>query len=159
MFSIKGTYIEGKIHLSEPLHIKGDHEIMVTTLTPSSIEKVVFDNPDFDSNPILDEIGFNDLRHHQRFKANGEIALYEGAVELHYPLYDYSAGGLSFLSPHSFDSGHLVTAGIQDPFAPNEAIMDFEFEVMRVLPFEDGYKIGCRFIENTDEEIWHSLMG
>ena len=39
-------------------------------------------------------------------------------------------------------------------------VMDFEMVVRGVFSGEDGsYKIGCQFLDQVDEELWHTVMG
>ena len=72
--------------------------------------------------------------------------------------FDYSAGGLSFISNRSFDVGVSLTASIKDPIEQDTSVLDFEFEVARVVDYNGKYKVGCKFFDEVDEEFWHSLM-
>ena len=162
MFSLKGTYIDGKIHLDEPLHFKGKAEIMVTQMeTSEPIKAGSSAGFDFDisNDPVLNEDAYRDQRNQERYRAKGNIGIQCESGECIFPLFDYSSGGLSFLSRDTFAKGTLLTAAIKDPLDPSTTLLDFEFEVMRELPFTRGYKVGCRFVEMMDEELWHSLMG
>ncbi|MDX2471353.1 MAG: PilZ domain-containing protein [SAR324 cluster bacterium] len=163
MFSLKGTYIDGKIHLDEPLHFTGKADIMVTQMDLPEQVQDSSSSADFDfdieNDPVLNEDAYRDQRNQERYKAKGFIGIACESGECAYPLFDYSSGGLSFLSKDSFDKGTLLTAAIKDPMDPSSTLLDFEFEVMRELPFTRGFKVGCRFVEMMDEELWHSLMG
>ncbi len=157
MFSIKGTYIEGKIHLHEPLRLQGRYPIMITAVEPTYLQKVMVEGFDFEDEALAEE-AFAGHRNDQRYRARGKIALVEGYKEHLYSLYDYSAGGLSFLSKEEIEPGCLLTASIKDEHQAGGSVLDFEFEVMRAIPCKGGFKIGCRFTERADEELWHSLM-
>jgi len=106
----------------------------------------------------LSEEYYSKIRKHKRYIANGNISLIEGETEIIYPLFDYSAGGLSFVADNEFDVGISLTASIKDPIEQDMSVLDFEFEVARVVDFNGKYKIGCKFFDEVDEEIWHSLM-
>jgi hypothetical protein len=106
----------------------------------------------------LSEEYYSKIRKHKRYIANGNISLIEGETEIIYPLFDYSAGGLSFVSDSEFDVGISLTASIKDPIEQDMSVLDFEFEVARVVDFNGKFKIGCKFFDEVDEEIWHSLM-
>jgi len=111
-----------------------------------------------DDDDELSEEYYSKIRKHKRFVANGNISLTEGETETIYPLFDYSAGGLSFVSDTEFDVGISLTASIKDPIEQDMSVLDFEFEVARVVEFNGKFKIGCKFFDDVDEEIWHSLM-
>lgn len=104
------------------------------------------------------EKDYSKIRKHKRYKAKGKISLLEDDKELVYPLFDYSAGGLSFISDRSFEVKRSLTASIKDPIDQDSSVLDFEFEVVRVMKKDDKFKIGCKFFDEVDEEIWHSLM-
>ena len=111
---------------------------------------------DFDDE--FSEKDYSKIRKHKRYKAKGQISLLEDDEELVYPLFDYSAGGLSFISERSFNVKKSLTASIKDPIDQDSSVLDFEFEVVRVVKKDDKFKIGCKFFDEVDEEIWHSLM-
>ena len=111
-----------------------------------------------DDDDELSEEYYSKIRKHKRYIANGNISLIDGDSEIIYPLFDYSAGGLSFVSNTEFDVGVSLTASIKDPIEQDMSVLDFEFEVARVVDFNGKYKIGCKFFDEVDEEIWHSLM-
>ena len=108
-----------------------------------------------------DEFSENDytkIRKHKRYQAKGNISLVDNEEEQIYPLYDYSAGGLSFISDKPFEVARSLTASIKDPIEQDTSVLDFEFEVARIENTGDNFKIGCKFFDEVDEEIWHSLM-
>ena len=111
-----------------------------------------------DEDDELSEEYYSKIRKHKRYIANGNISLIEDEEETIYPLFDYSAGGLSFISDKEFDVGVSLTASIKDPIEQDMSVLDFEFEVARVVDYNEKYKIGCKFFDEVDEEIWHSLM-
>ncbi len=179
MFSIKGIFKNNKLHLIEPLNIKNKANVIITILDDEeyadgdlqdavSIEET--DNSDDDlmediisDDQPLNEEGFSEeyyakIRKHKRYIANGNISLIDGDREVIYPLFDYSAGGLSFISNRAFDVGVSLTASIKDPIEQDTSVLDFEFEVARVVDYNGKYKVGCKFFDEVDEEIWHSLM-
>lgn len=158
MFSIKGIYSQGRIHLQEPLYYQEDCKILVTRIKAKPQAKA--DAEDFDLAELenLEEGQFSGQRQHQRKRAKGKISLTEHNMEYIFPLYDYSSGGLSFLSGDSFEKGRKIIAAIKDPLNPAQTLLDFHLEVMRSLAFTGGYKVGCRFAAGMDEELWHSLM-
>ncbi|MBU3913973.1 PilZ domain-containing protein [bacterium] len=182
MFSIKGIFKNNKIHLIEPLNIKKKTNIIITVLDDEQtidmdlsldesldmeeIEDLSEDDLDFDSakNDSSDEGGefseeyYAKIRKHKRYIANGNISLIEGENEVIFPLFDYSAGGLSFISNRPFEVGKSLTASIKDPIEQDMSVLDFEFEVARVVDFNGKFKVGCKFFDEVDEEIWHSLM-
>jgi hypothetical protein len=182
MFSIKGIFKSNKIHLIEPLNIRKKTNVIITildeereiedatsvsdTLDVEDIDDLSFEDDSPDSggdDSLADESEFSEeyyakIRKHKRYIANGNISLIDGDNEVVFPLFDYSAGGLSFISNRPFDVGKSLTASIKDPIEQDTAVLDFEFEVARVVDFDGKYKIGCKFFDEVDEEIWHSLM-
>ena len=179
MFSIKGIFKNNKLHLIEPLNIKRKTNVIITILDDEEyagddLSEVDSDEETFDSDDdlmadiesedqSLDEEGFSEeyyakIRKHKRYIANGNISLIDGDKEVIYPLFDYSAGGLSFISNRPFDVGISLTASIKDPIEQDTSVLDFEFEVARVVDYNGKYKVGCKFFDEVDEEIWHSLM-
>lgn len=184
MFSIKGIFKNNTIHLIEPLNIRKKTNVIITFLEDegeieeesfiefedpefdddddNSFEEMIDSEPDdLDSSPYDDELSedyYSKIRKHKRYLAKGNISLIEGDQEITYPLYDYSAGGLSFIADKVFDVGKSLTASIKDPIEQDTSVLDFEFEVARVENYEGQYKIGCKFFDEVDEEIWHSLM-
>lgn len=158
MFTIRATYQDGKLLLHEPLHFDKKAKVLITVLNKEATKKVVVPAVDYDHDPDLAEDAFKGLRAHERYRAKGSIALVEGHEEYLFPLYDYSAGGLSFLSSYPFEPGRLITASVRDDYDKDVSILDFEFEVVRSSAVKSGYKVGCRFTDDVDEELWHSLI-
>ena len=116
------------------------------------------DDTDLLSDDEFSENDYTKIRKHKRYQAKGNISLVDNEEEQIYPLYDYSAGGLSFISDKPFDVGRSLTASIKDPIEQDTSVLDFEFEVARIENTGDNFKIGCKFFDEVDEEIWHSLM-
>ncbi len=180
MFSIKGIFKNNKLHLIEPLNIKRKTNVIITILDDDFSEQGVSqadtlsiedagsysdDLPldDIDTDQPRDDEEFSEeyyakIRKHKRYIANGNISLIDGENEVVFPLFDYSAGGLSFISNRSFEVGVSLTASIKDPIEQDTSVLDFEFEVARVVDYNGKYKVGCKFFDEVDEEIWHSLM-
>ena len=182
MFSIKGIYKNNKIKLAEPLNISDKANVIISFLEDDHFEapelpvgdfpetEVLLDDDelslDTDDSDLLsdddDELSENDytqIRKHKRYQAKGNISLVEDNEEEQiYPLFDYSAGGLSFISDKPFEVGLSLTASIKDPIEQDTSVLDFEFEVARIENTGDNFKIGCKFFDEVDEEIWHSLM-
>jgi hypothetical protein len=180
MFSIKGIFKNNKLHLIEPLNIKRKANVIITILEDDEFtnagqsqkesagdiiedfgEDLAID--DIDTDQPLDDEEFSEeyyakIRKHKRYIANGNISLIDGEKEVVYPLFDYSAGGLSFISNRAFEVGISLTASIKDPIEQDTSVLDFEFEVARVVDYNGKYKVGCKFFDEVDEEIWHSLM-
>ena len=187
MFSIKGIYKNSKIKLAEPLNISNKANVIITFLEEDHFEAPEVPVGDFPETQVLldddelsldsdvgdllsdeeeeddddDEFSENDytkIRKHKRYQAKGNISLVDNEEEQIYPLYDYSAGGLSFISDKPFEVGRSLTASIKDPIEQDTSVLDFEFEVARIENTGDNFKIGCKFFDEVDEEIWHSLM-
>lgn len=98
------------------------------------------------------------IRKFKRFKAKGFLNLIINDEEKTFELNDYSSGGLSFLSNEPFEAGKSLTAFIKDPVEQGMSVLDFEIEVVRVIENQGNYKIGCRFFDEVDEDLWHSLI-
>ncbi|MBU2512175.1 PilZ domain-containing protein [bacterium] len=181
MFSIKGIFKNNKLHLVEPLNIKKKTNVIITILDDEPYSESMSDEvealtieetddfsddyqiEDIDSDGESESDEFSEeyyakIRKHKRYIANGSISLIDGDKEVVYPLFDYSAGGLSFISNRSFEVGVSLTASIKDPIEQDTSVLDFEFEVARVVDYNGKFKIGCKFFDEVDEEIWHSLM-
>ncbi len=180
MFSIKGIFKNNKLHLVEPLNIKKKANVIITILDDEPFNDSMdepaasvsigdsddfaedltmgADDPSDDASDEFSEEYYAKIRKHKRYIANGNIALIDGDKEVVYPLFDYSAGGLSFISNRSFDVGVSLTASIKDPIEQDTSVLDFEFEVARVVDYNGKFKVGCKFFDEVDEEIWHSLM-
>ncbi|MDH5559866.1 MAG: PilZ domain-containing protein [Deltaproteobacteria bacterium] len=170
MFSIKAIYKENRLHLLEPLNIKKKADIILTFLREE--QKRESFPPGGKSNQIhatniddtveveeFTEDYYESVRKHKRFNAKGEICLVENGVKNVYSLNDYSSGGLSFISDQTFPKGKTLTASIRDPIDSKTDLLDFEFEVARIISYDDKFKIGCKFVDDVDEQLWHSLLG
>lgn len=163
MKSIRGTYENGTIKLLDPVELENDTNVVITFLdedfpfstTPAQHEQSLQikkeDKP---------EEYYERLRKHKRYKAKGNITILFDEEELTYPLNDYSAGGLSFLSDQMFEVGKAINAALKYNASGEVLVMDFEIMVRGVFEQEEErYKIGCQFIDNVDEELWHTIMG
>ena len=163
MKSIRGTYENGTIKLLDPVELENDTNVVITFLdedfpfstTPAQHEQSLQikkeDKP---------EEYYERLRKHKRYKAKGNITILFDEEELTYPLNDYSAGGLSFLSDQMFEVGKAINAALKYNASGEVLVMDFEIMVRGVFEQEqERYKIGCQFIDNVDEELWHTIMG
>lgn len=167
MFSIKGVYEKGSIRLLEPMEIEEETEVIITFLD---------EDPDSDEDPSSDPLTlpsyvekegageeyYKKIRKHKRFKAKGKINLLQNEEEISYPLNDYSAGGLSFISDQVFDINQQITATLKYTASGEILAMRFDIEVKRVVLLEEEqeeqYKIGCQFLDQVDEELWHMIM-
>ena len=143
MFSIKGVYKDNRIQLDETLKITRRTPVIITVLedddsNPITADSFKSDFPEtldlmddnFDEEPDeLSEEDYVKIRKHKRYRAKGHISLVDEETEAEndYPLYDYSAGGLSFIADKPFDVGKTLTAAIKDPIEPDTSVLDFEF--------------------------------
>ncbi len=179
MFSIKGIFKDNKIKLSEPLKIEKRTNVIITFLEDDTFtqddlstgdlpeSKVLLNEKDHgleESNngfPSEEELPGEDcarIRKHKRYRAKGNISFVDRDEELIYPLFDYSAGGLNFISDRLFEVGRSITASIKDPNERGAPGLDFEFEVARVENNGENFKIACKFFDEVNEKVWHSLM-
>ena len=167
MISVRGTYENGTIKLLDPIKIDGDANVIITFLDedfPFSDEEAAVEINDeeaalSDKDDKPDEY-YEKLRQHKRYKARGNITIISDDEELTYPLNDYSAGGLSFYSDRTFDLSNSITAALKYDASGEVLVMNFEIIVRGVFELqEDRYKIGCQFIDDVDEELWHTIMG
>lgn len=170
MFSIKGTYENGKLKLLEPINIKEDTNVIITFLDhdiPFSTDTAASAAMPFDENieeseeqDELSEEYYEKLRQHKRYKATGDITILGDDEEETYPLNDYSSGGLSFISTLAFPVSEEITATLKYSAGEEMLVMDFNMEVRGVFESDDGkYKIGCQFDDPVDEQLWHTIMG
>ncbi|PCI27106.1 MAG: hypothetical protein COB67_09310 [SAR324 cluster bacterium] len=163
MFSIKGIYDKGAIQLMEPLELEENAEVIITFLDEdfplSAQEPLDLAAPEVEIEDNSEEY-YERFRKHKRYKANGIINLLEGEREVSYPLNDYSAGGLSFISDQVFDSDQQITASLKYIASGEVLEMRFDIEVKRTIQTdEEGkFKIGCQFLDLVDEELWHMIM-
>ncbi len=170
MKSIRGTYENGTIKLLDPVDLDNETNVVITFLDdefpfstkPAALQPSITEE---DSSAVLEkdeqsEEFYEKLRKHKRYKAKGNITIVQDGEESIYPLNDYSAGGLSFLADRVFDIGSNINAALKYNASGEVLIMDFEISVRGVFEEEtDRYKIGCQFIDNVDEELWHTIMG
>jgi len=168
MLSLPGIYEDGKIKLS----YRSDRPL------PDHTE-VLLIFVDLDSHPHTDSIDetetngvdrnehyYRSLREFERVKACGNITIIVDGIQHSYPLNDYSQGGLSFISDALFAVGQTVSAGIADPANPDLILMELEMEIRGVFEIEEfvdsengrRYKVGCRFLDPIDEDLWHGLL-
>ena len=173
MLSIKGIYRDGKIYLLEPLPTNQESDLIITFLKESNssqeLKKEGLENQNSALDTVQDiqgdEENYKALRKHERHKANGNIYIADSNGETTYPLYDYSAGGLSFLADKEFDINSNITAAVHYTAAGEELTINFEIIVRRVFEFEGvakvgcELKIGCQFTDDMDEELWHTIIG
>lgn len=164
MYTIKGVYEDGKIKLSEPIDVEKDTNVIITFLDEDFPETEVNLDDEItaldDDNDEIAEDDYEGMRAHKRYPAKGDIVLSSDGEELVFPLNDYSAGGLSFLSDRVFEVSSDITATLKYSIGDEELLMDFEMTVRGI--FEDGddeYKIGCQFLDLVDEQLWHTIMG
>ena len=168
MLSIRATYENGRLKLLDPVNIKEDTDVIVTFLDDDfqiSMDSSLSTGDDStiseaSLNEDQPEEYYTKLRAHKRFPAKGDITLVETGEEVTYPLNDYSAGGLSFIADKVFVTDQDITAHIKYQIDEDTMVMDFEMVVRGVFSGEDGsYKIGCQFLDQVDEELWHTVMG
>ncbi|MCG8335548.1 MAG: PilZ domain-containing protein [Proteobacteria bacterium] len=170
MKSIRGTYENGTIKLLDPVDLENETNVVITFLDDEFPFSTIPAAPQpssnkQDSEAVLDkdeqsEEYYEKLRKHKRYKAKGNITIVQDGEESIYPLNDYSAGGLSFLADKVFDIGTNINAALKYNASGEILVMDFEIAVRGVFEEEtDRYKIGCQFIDNVDEELWHTIMG
>ncbi len=153
MITVKGIYTHGRIQLANSLELEENSEVIITFLDSESTPPT--------SKEEQDDAYYEGLRAHKRFKATGQITLIDNHTdqESAYDLNDYSAGGLSFFADHTFDTDQLITATFKYDAAGEILVMEFEMQVRRVVDRGDQFLIGCQFMDNVDEELWHTVMG
>lgn len=169
MKSIRGTYESGTIKLLDPVELKNKANVIITFLDdefpfPKAGDSAESETGSGESVASVEdeekrEEYYAKIRKHKRFKARGNITIVLDE-EFTYPLLDYSAGGLSFLSDQTFDNGFVLTAALKYNASGEVLVMEFEIAVRRVVEQEENrYKIGCQFNDDVDEELWHTIMG
>jgi len=154
MLSVRATYENGKILLKEPVELIDNTEVILTFLDTDSPSQSQMTG----GSEVKDDAYYEKLREFKRFKAKGNISIVEGATEVDYPLNDYSAGGLSFFAERSFNEMEIITAKIKYQAAGEVLELDFEIRVMRCIDKVEKNLIGCQFLDNADEELWHTIM-
>lgn len=167
MKTIRGTYENGTLKLLDPIEIENDTNVVITFLdddfpfpqSPSPAPTQEEDSEELLKDDQSEEF-YEKLRKHKRYKARGNITIVNEDEETTYPLIDYSAGGLGFLANITYEVGSTITAALKYNASGEELVMDFEITVRGVFEEEaDRFKIGCQFIDNVDEELWHTIMG
>ena len=167
MKSIRGTYENGTIKLLDPVDLENETNVVITFLdddfpfssTPASFPKSDSTSEGVEKEDKPEEF-YEKLRKHKRYKARGNITIVHENEEITFPLNDYSAGGLSFFSDRVFEIGNNINAALKYNASGEVLVMDFEITVRGVFEQEeDRYKIGCQFIDNVDEELWHTIVG
>jgi len=172
MKSIRGTYENGTIKLLDPVKLENETNLVITFLddefpfsapqqaTQANISSGDDDSVNIDKEEQPEEF-YEKLRRHKRYKARGNITIvFADKDEQTFPLNDYSAGGLSFFADRLFEIGETITAALKYDASGEVLIMDFEITVRGVFEHEDDrYKVGCQFIDDVDEELWHTIMG
>jgi len=169
MISVRGIYQDGKITVICPSSqiIPDNSEVIVTFVVDADdgdttedsevLEKKVETQIVEDTD--IDESYFESLREFERVKAEGSITIIDQSRTFRFQLNDYSQGGLSFLSDWKYDIGKIISAGILDPNDRDSILMELEMEVRGVFDEdEEGYKIGCMFVDPIDEDLWHGLL-
>ncbi len=162
MITVKGVYENGKIKLSKPLELEENANVIITFLDADDDEPVTSHGGKGKGtahhHDPQDDAYYEGLRAHKRFKASGNINILHPNGERQYPLNDYSAGGLSFFAEQTFTTNKKITATFKYNAAGELLVMEFEMEVRRVIEKDGKYMIGCQFLDNIDEELWHTVM-
>jgi predicted DNA-binding antitoxin AbrB/MazE fold protein len=168
MRSVKAVYQNGTLKLTEPVNIQGSAEVVITFLDNEEKSEL---NPEevagkyhLNTVPVLSakeeqsEEYYKKLRQHTRYKAHGSLILENQGVEKSYSLYDYSAGGLSFICERPFDVDEKITAKIK--YTASDEVLELHFDILikRVIIDGDDFRIGCQFTDQVDEELWHMVM-
>jgi len=152
MISIRGKYENGKIQLEAHGHqVPDSAEVILTFLIDSK------DKQDQKKANVAKPSG-RDQRQFERVKAQGNISIIDRLDRYVFPLFDYSQGGLSFVAGIKFDNPLQISAGISDPSNPDIILMELEMEVRGAFEVDNGYKIGCMFVDPMDEELWHGIL-
>jgi hypothetical protein len=166
MLSIHGVFEDGKITLSyrseEPL--PENAEVLLTFYDDS--DRLARIERKSEAGIEKSENFYQSIREHERVKAYGSITVIVDDTRHAYPLNDYSQGGLSFISDLTFKIGQKVSAGIADPANPDLVLMELEMEIRGVYEMAEfneseyghRFKVGCKFIDPVDEDLWHGLL-
>lgn len=163
MLSLRGIYKDGKITMLNPTskEFPENSEVLLTFLPPLN-EDEVEDNFDGSNGSRLKEGTedyFQSIRKHERIKAQGNITIIAEQERKSFLLNDYSPGGLSFISETKLNVGQIISAGISDPSNPDSVLMELEMEVRGVIQIDEtGFRTGCMFVEQIDEDLWHGLL-
>lgn len=160
MLSIKGVYQNGKITLkTSGLEIPDASQVLLTFMTDEKpiIAKIQAQNFKTDEHG---EDYYQGIRAHERVKAHGKITIIKALDQMTFQLFDYSQGGLSFISDQPFEIGKNISAAISDPSDPELVLMELDMEVRGIFltDKEKEYKVGCMFVNSMDEELWHGVL-
>lgn len=157
MQSVHGVYENGKIFIKR----------LPSGRLPSASNVIItFTDPDSTQNRASFSVGesgkesedFESLREFERVPASGEITIIDEKERFTFSLFDYSQGGLCFVSSKGFEIGKNISSGIIDPSNPGDILMELKMEVRGVFEFDDKFKIGCMFLDPVDEDLWHGLL-
>lgn len=160
MHSIKGIFRGGKIYLQEPLPSTQESDLIITFLQErKNLQQSRNESSKVQAGSEQSETYYQTLRQHERHHANGEICITNEEGEISYSLYDYSAGGLSFVADIQFEVNQTITAAIHYTAAGEVLTLNFEIIVRRIFDHEGNFKIGCQFCDAVDEELWHTILG
>lgn len=158
MLTLRGKYSEGTITLfGDETQLPESSEVLVTVMgeTPEADDEAVEIQVDEHS-----EDHYKSIRQFKRVKAKGNITIIDKDGRNVFRLNDYSQGGLSFIAPKAYPTKMEISAGISDPSNPEMILMELEMEVRGVFNAdqENHFKIGCKFSNSLDEELWHGLL-
>ena len=169
MISIKGIFENGEIKAEvEPgTEIPDNAKILITFLSNDeqedaspleSVESIEEPVSEIEIEEPKSEDYYKSLREFQRVAATGNITIIDGESHDTYRLFDYSQGGLCFISNRQFGVGTHISAGITDPSMPDMVLMELEMEVRGMFKSDNSFKIGCMFLDKVDEDLWHGLL-
>jgi len=149
MLTLKARVEKGKLVINQPAHFLPERSQILLTFTRLGVPQ-----PDQQA-PAED---FLTLRVHERKPATGSITIVHKNQTHRFPLHDYSTGGLSFIAHADFQPEGVLHAGITDPFDPDTVLLELALDVRGLHPQGQGVKIGCQFVEEHDEDLWHGLQ-
>ena len=166
MISLSGVFENGEIELTVSPNqvLPNSSEILITFLSDQKTSEPALSLSSEEGGlKILategeDEEYYESMREFKRVIAHGDITIIENDNPVTHPLFDYSQGGLSFISDRKFDVGQKISAGITDPSNAEIVLMELEMEVRGMYSFDEGYKVGCMFLDPVDEDLWHGLL-
>ncbi len=160
MLSIRGNYQNGKITLkTSGMEIPDASQVLLTFLTKETSNGVKSNDQSFKADEHDDDY-YQAVRAHERVKAHGKITIIRFLDQMTFPLFDYSQGGLSFISNQPFEIGGDIGAAISDPSDPELVLMELDMEVRGIFltDRDQEYKVGCMFKNPMDEELWHGVL-
>ena len=147
MHSIKGRFQNGQLIIvgHQPSALVDGAEVLVTLIRKSMQDEK--------------EESFLHVRSDERNRTDSTITILDGDQKGNYPLFDFSKNGLSFVAPAEYGRENgIIQAGITDPFNPDSVLMELELEIRSVQSIDKGMKVGCKFINQVDEDLWHGLQ-